>query len=609
MELDPPGEASPGGEAGNGSRPPRAVTSLQRGIFVNRLMRSFLLPYKKLLVAVFAFQFVAVAATMTLPTLNAMLIDQGILKGNTNYILKIGVVMLVLSLVQAVFGISATWFGSRAGMGFGRDIRDRLFHTVTGFSTREVDSFGAPSLIIRITNDVQQVQTLVVMLCTSFISAPITIVVGVYLAVREDGPLSLILVASIPVLLLSIGTIVIRVIPQYRDMQERIDKMSQVLREQIVGMRVVRAFVREPLETQRFDEANQRLTRTATLTSRYMSSMFPTVMLVLNVSSAAAVWVAANRIGAGDMQIGALIAFLTYLVQILMAVMMATFVAVMWPRASVCAERINEVLDTDSSIITSPTPVTQLSGKGTLEFRNVGFCYPGAEIPVLSNVSFTTRPGQTTAIIGSTGSGKTTLVNLVARLIDSTEGSILIDDVDVRDLEPETLWKRVSVVPQRPYLFSGTIRSNLLFADPEASEADLWKALEIAQAADFVNAMTDKLDSPISQGGTNVSGGQRQRLAIARSLVRKPGIYVFDDSFSALDLATDARLRTALAPVTSDAALIIVAQRVSTIKHADQILVLDNGECVGVGTHHELLANCPTYAEIVESQMTAEEAA
>ncbi|CAB4371269.1 unannotated protein [freshwater metagenome] len=576
---------------------------------MNRLMRSFLLPYKKLLVAVFAFQFVAVAATMTLPTLNAMLIDQGILKGNTNYILKIGVVMLVLSLVQAVFGISATWFGSRAGMGFGRDIRDRLFHTVTGFSTREVDSFGAPSLIIRITNDVQQVQTLVVMLCTSFISAPITIVVGVYLAVREDGPLSLILVASIPVLLLSIGTIVIRVIPQYRDMQERIDKMSQVLREQIVGMRVVRAFVREPLETQRFDEANQRLTRTATLTSRYMSSMFPTVMLVLNVSSAAAVWVAANRIGAGDMQIGALIAFLTYLVQILMAVMMATFVAVMWPRASVCAERINEVLDTDSSIITSPTPVTQLSGKGTLEFRNVGFCYPGAEIPVLSNVSFTTRPGQTTAIIGSTGSGKTTLVNLVARLTDSTEGSILIDDVDVRDLEPETLWKRVSVVPQRPYLFSGTIRSNLLFADPEASEADLWKALEIAQAADFVNAMTDKLDSPISQGGTNVSGGQRQRLAIARSLVRKPGIYVFDDSFSALDLATDARLRTALAPVTSDAALIIVAQRVSTIKHADQILVLDNGECVGVGTHHELLANCPTYAEIVESQMTAEEAA
>ena len=572
-------------------------------------MRSFLLPYKKLLVAVLAFQIVAVTATMILPTLNALLIDNGILKGNTNYILKIGVIMLALSFVQAVFGISATWVGSRAGMGFGRDIRDRLFHTVTGFSTREVDRFGAPSLITRITNDVQQVQTLVVMLCTSFISAPITVVVGVFLAVREDGPLSLILVAGIPVLLLSVGTIVIRVIPQYRNMQERIDRMSRVLREQIVGMRVVRAFVREPLETERFDDANQRLTRTSILTSRYMSSMFPTVMLVMNISSAAAVWVAAGRIGAGDMQIGALVAFLTYLVQILMAVMMATFVAVMWPRASVCADRINEVLETDSSIETSPTPVTELPGRGTLEFRNVGFSYPGAEVPVLSNISFTTRPGQTTAIIGSTGSGKTTLVNLIARLIDSSEGEILVDDVNVRDLEPETLWKRVSVVPQRPYLFSGTVRSNLLFANENASENDLWTALEIAQAADFVNAMPEKLDSPISQGGTNVSGGQRQRLAIARALVRKPGIYVFDDSFSALDLATDARLRTALVPVTTDAALIIVAQRVSTIKYADQILVLEDGVCVGLGSHYELLENCPTYAEIVESQMSAEEAA
>ncbi len=572
-------------------------------------MRSYLLPYKKLLLAVLAFQIVAVTATMTLPTLNAMLIDHGILKGNTNYILKIGAVMLVLSLIQSVFGITAIWFGSRAGMGFGRDIRDRLFHTVTGFSTREVDSFGAPSLITRITNDVQQVQTLVVMLCTSFISAPITVAVGLFLAVREDGPLSLILVASIPVLLISVGTIVIRVIPQYRFMQERIDRVARVLREQIVGMRVVRAFVREPEETDRFDEANQLLTRTSILTSRYMSSLFPTVMLVMNISSAAAVWVAADRIQAGHMQIGALVAFLTYLVQILMAVMMATFVAVMWPRASVCADRINEVLDTESSIVASPTPVTELPGRGTLEFRNVGFSYPGAEVPVLSNISFTTRPGQTTAIIGSTGSGKTTLVNLIARLIDSSEGEILVDDVNVRDLEPETLWKRVSIVPQRPYLFSGTVRSNLLFANKDASEEDLWKALEISQASDFVNAMPDKLDAAISQGGTNVSGGQRQRLAIARALVRTPGIYVFDDSFSALDLATDARLRTALVPVTTDAALIIVAQRVSTIKNADQILVLENGECVGLGTHHQLLENCPTYAEIVESQMTAEEAA
>ena len=574
-----------------------------------RLMRGHLLPYKKLLLAVIALQIVAVGATMTLPTLNAMLIDQGVLTGDTSYILRIGAVMLVLSFVQAVFGISATWFGSRAGMGFGRDLRDRLFHTVTSFSTREVDGFGAPSLITRITNDVQQVQTLVVMLCTTFISAPITIAIGIFLAVREDGPLSLILVAAIPVLLLSIGMMIVRVVPQFRDMQVRIDKVNQVLREQIVGMRVIRAFVREPLETERFGEANSRLTRTATVTSRYMSTMFPTVMLVLNVSSAAAVWVAADRIGAGEMKIGSLVAFLTYLVQILMAVMMATFVAVMWPRAAVCADRILEVLDTESSIVSASSPITGMQRTGTLEFRDVSFSYPGAEAPVLSGISFVARPGQTMAIIGSTGSGKTSLVNLVARLIDASEGAVLVDGVDVRQLEPEELWRTVAVVPQKPYLFSGTIRSNLLFADPEADEAALWTALEIAQASDFVGAMAQRLDSPISQGGTNVSGGQRQRLAIARALVRRPLIYVFDDSFSALDLATDARLRTALVPVTTDATMIIVAQRVSTIRHADQILVLEHGECVGLGTHQELLETCPTYAEIVESQLTAEEAA
>jgi ATP-binding cassette subfamily B protein len=573
------------------------------------LMRRHLLPYRKLLLAVVALQIVAVAATMTLPTLNEMLIDHGILTGDTHYIAKIGGVMLALSLVQAVFGISATWFGSRAGMGFGRDVRDELFHTVTGFSTREVDGFGAPSLITRITNDVQQVQTLVVMLCTTFISAPITIAIGVVLAVREDGPLSLVLVAAVPVLLVSIGTIIVRVVPQYRFMQIRIDRVNQVLREQIVGMRVIRAFVREPLETDRFAAANDQLTATATLTSRYMSSMFPTVMLVLNVSSAAAVWVAADRIGAGEMKVGALIAFLTYLVQILMAVMMATFVAVMWPRAAVCADRILEVLRTESSIAAAPSPVTSIEGRGRIEFRDVGFSFQGAEKPVLSGISFTAHPGRTTAIIGSTGSGKTSLVNLVARLIDCSEGSVLIDGVDVRDLEPEVLWRNVAIVPQKPYLFSGTVRSNLLFADPAATEADLWRALEIAQAADFVNAMPERLDAPISQGGTNVSGGQRQRLAIARALVRDPSVYVFDDSFSALDLSTDARLRTALVPITSDRTVIIVAQRVSTIRHADQILVLEHGECMGLGTHEELVETCPTYAEIVASQLTAEEAA
>ena len=573
------------------------------------LMRSHLLPYRRLLIAVVLLQIVAVGATMTLPTLNAMLIDRGVLTGDTSYILRIGAVMLALSLVQAVFGIGATWFGSRAGMGFGRDVRDELFHTVTGFSTREVDGFGAPSLITRITNDVQQVQTLVVMLCTTFISAPITIVIGIFLAVREDGPLSLILLASIPVLLLSIGLIIVRVVPRFREMQERIDRVNQVLREQIVGMRVIRAFVREPMETQRFGEANDRLTRTATVTSRYMSSMFPTVMFVLNVSSAAAVWIAGDRISAGQMQIGALIAFLTYLVQILMAVMMATFVAVMWPRAAVCADRVLEVLDTDSSIVTADHPINAIDGTGTLEFRNVSFAHPGAEKPVLSNISFTARPGETTAIIGSTGSGKTSLVNLIARLIDTTEGSVLVDGVDVRELDPEVLWRTVAIVPQKPYLFSGTIRSNLLFADPHATESDLWTALEIAQAADFVNAMPERLDAPISQGGTNVSGGQRQRLAIARALVRRPTVHVFDDSFSALDLATDARLRTALLPVTADRTMIVVAQRVSTIRNADQILVLEHGECIGLGTHEELIADCPTYAEIVASQLTAEEAA
>ena len=481
-----------------------------------------------------------------------------------------------------------------------------------------------------------------VMLCTTFISAPITIGIGVFLAVREDGPLSLILLAAIPVLLASIGLIIVRVVPRFRDMQVRIDRVNQVLREQIVGIRVIRAFVREPVETDRFGEANDRLTRTATVTSRYMSSMFPTVMFVLNVSSAAAIWIAGDRISGGEMKIGALIAFLTYLVQILMAVMMATFVAVMWPRAAVCADRVLEVLDTDSSIVTATRPVDSIAGTGALEFRDVSFSYPGAEKPVLSNISFTALPGQTTAIIGSTGSGKTSLVNLIARLIDTSEGTVLVDGVDVRELDPEVLWRSVAIVPQKPYLFSGTIRSNLLFADPDATEADLWKALEIAQAADFVNAMPERLDAPISQdatdaeiesacrqanawefiqklaegldtrvgeGGSNLSGGQRQRLAIARALVRRPSIHVFDDSFSALDLATDSRLRTALVPLTADRTMIVVAQRVSTIRHADQILVLEHGECIGLGTHEELIETCPTYAEIVASQLTAEEAA
>ena len=574
-----------------------------------RLMRRFLAPYRRLLVVLVILQLVAVTGTMVLPTINEMLIDNGILKANTSYIWKMGAVMLVVSAVQVIFAIGAMWFGSRAGLGFGRDIRDQLFAKVTSFSSREVDRFGAPSLITRITNDVQQVQVLVVMILTMVISAPITVIVGFILAIREDGPLSLVLVAAIPVLLLIIGTIIWNVIPQFQTMQVRIDRINAVLREQIVGMRVVRAFVREPQESARFDVANAELTRTSTIASRLMSMMFPSVMFVMNISSAAAVWVAGGRIGAGEMNVGALIAFLTYLVQILMAVMMATFVSVMWPRAAVCAQRIDEVLATDTSVVIADEPVLELPRTGTLEFRSVGFRYPGAEDAVLEDISFTARPGTTTAIIGSTGSGKTTLVNLIPRLVDATAGEVVVDGLDVRDLHPEVLWRRIAVVPQRPFLFSGTVASNLRFADPDATDDDLWAALEVAQAADFVREMPDGIETRISQGGTNVSGGQRQRLAIARALVRRPDIYVFDDSFSALDLATDARLRAALAPVVEHSAMIVVAQRVSTIMAADQILVLEAGHLVGRGTHLELMETCPTYLEIVQSQMSAAEAA
>jgi ATP-binding cassette, subfamily B, multidrug efflux pump len=574
-----------------------------------RLLRTFLGPYRNLLAAVLVLQFVQTLATLLLPTLNADIIDKGILTGNTSYIWRLGGVMLGIAAVQVVFAVAATYFGSRAAMAFGRDVRKSLFHQVTGFSAQEVSQFGAPSLITRITNDVQQVQILVVMACTLFVAAPIMLVGGVILAVREDGPLSLVLVVSIPTMGLGLAQVVVRMVPQFQAMQVRLDRVNKVLREQITGVRVVRAFVREPEEGERFGLANDELTLTSLRAGRLMAFMFPTVMLVLNVSSAAVLWFGANRVGSGHLQIGALVAFLSYLVQILMSVMMATFVAMLWPRAAVCAERIQEVLSTEPSIAPPATPVTELTSRGTFELRGVGFHYPGAESPVLCDISLQAVAGQTTAIIGSTGSGKTTLISLLPRLFDATSGSVLVDGVDVRDVDPELLWSRIGLIPQKPYLFSGTVASNLRYADPEASDEDLWAALEVAQASDFVSAMPGGLEARITQGGANVSGGQRQRLAIARALVRKPGIYLFDDSFSALDLATDARLRAALAPVTADATVVIVAQRVSTIAKADQILVLEDGRQVGLGTHRELLDTCPTYAEIVASQMTAEEAA
>ena len=572
-----------------------------------RLLRRFLRNYKRDLAFVVLLQGLQTMATLYLPSLNAEIIDKGVATGDRSFIWHTGGEMLLITVFQVICAGTAVYFGSRTAMAFGRDVRSGLFHQVSDFSSREVARFGAPSLITRITNDVQQVQMFVLMTCVLLIAAPITCVGGIILALREDIGLSWIITVSVPVLVLSIGLVVWRMVPQFRVMQERIDGLNDVLREQITGIRVVRAFVREPAEAQRFARVNEDVTATALAAGRLQAFMFPIVLLVLNLSSVAVLWFGAGRIDRGEMQVGALIAFLTYLTQILLAVMMATFISVMAPRAAVCAERILEVLDTGSSVVipTDPVAVTE---HGTLELRGVGFHYPGAEEPVLTGIDLRARAGETIAIIGSTGSGKTTLVNLVPRLFDATTGTVLIDDVDVRDLAPSSLWQRIGLVPQKPYLFSGTVRSNLQFAREDATDEDLWEALEIAQGADFVRAMPGGLDAPIVQGGGNVSGGQRQRLAIARALVRRPEIYLFDDSFSALDLATDARLRAALAPVTADATVVIVAQRVSTIIDADQILVLEDGHVVGKGTHRELLEDCETYQEIVASQLSPVEA-
>jgi ATP-binding cassette, subfamily B, multidrug efflux pump len=572
-----------------------------------RLLRTFLRNYKRDLALVILLQGLQTMATLYLPTLNANIIDKGIATGDRSYILHTGGEMLLITLFQVVCALGAVYFGSRTAMAFGRDVRSGLFHQVSDFSAREVGRFGAPSLITRITNDVQQVQMFVLMTCTLLIAAPITCVGGIILALREDVGLSWIITVSVPVLVCSIGLVISRMIPQFRVMQERIDGLNEVLREQITGVRVVRAFVREPAEVRRFARVNEGVTSTALAAGRLQAFMFPIVLLVLNLSSVAVLWFGAGRIDSGQMQIGALIAFLTYLTQILLAVMMATFIAVLAPRAAICAERIIEVIDTPSSVVLPDAPI-EVTQHGMLELRGVEFGYPGADEPVLTGIDLKARAGETVAIIGSTGSGKTTLLNLIPRLFDATRGTVLIDDIDVRDLAPSSLWQRIGLVPQKPYLFSGTIGSNLRFAREDATDAELWEALEIAQGADFVRAMPGGLDAPIVQGGTNVSGGQRQRLAIARALVRRPEIYLFDDSFSALDLATDARLRAALAPVTADATVVIVAQRVSTIIDADQILVLEDGHVIGKGTHHELLDGCPTYQEIVSSQMSPEEA-
>ncbi|MBQ0982458.1 ABC transporter ATP-binding protein/permease [Micromonospora zamorensis] len=574
-----------------------------------RLLRSQLRTYQRPLLAVVLLQFVGTMASLYLPSLNADIIDQGVARGDTDYIVRTGGWMLLVSLIQIVCSIAAVYLGARVAMGFGRDVRARLFGHVNRFSAREVARFGAPSLITRNTNDVQQVQMLVLMSCTMLVAAPIMSVGGVFMALREDIGLSWLMLVSVPVLAITLGAIIRRMVPGFRLMQTRIDTVNRVLREQITGIRVVRAFVREPYETDRFGVANADLTATALRTGRLMALIFPVVMLVLNVSSVAVLWFGAQRVDSGAIQVGALTAFLQYLMQILMAVMMATFMLMMVPRAAVCAERITEVLDTDSSVVPAAEPVTDLPTRAELEMRGVRFQYPGAVDPVLRDISFRATPGTTTAIIGSTGAGKTTLLSLIPRLVDVTGGAVLVDGVDVRELAPDELWRRIGLVPQRPYLFTGTVASNLRYGNPDATDEELWTALEIAQARDFVAQMPGGLEAPIAQGGTTVSGGQRQRLAIARALVRQPEIYLFDDSFSALDLGTDARLRAALRQVTAQSAVVIVAQRVSTIIDADQIIVLEDGGVVGVGRHTELLETCPTYAEIVASQQTAEVAA
>ena len=574
------------------------------------LLRQRLAPYRPWLVAVVALQLVGVLAMLYLPSLNAAIIDDGVVPGDTALIWRLGGVMLAVSVVQIVCSVGAAWFGARTATAFGRDLRRDLFQRVGTFSTREVQEIGAPSLITRTTNDVQQVQMLVVMTCLIAVSSPIMMVGGVLMALREDLGLGWILAVVVPALFLSVGFVISRMVPSFRAMQSRIDEVNRVLREQIAGIRVVRAFVRERHETERFAVANDDLTDVAVRAGRWMATMFPLAMLVVNVSSVGVVWFGGQRVDAGQMEVGALTAFLSYLMQILMSVMMATFMLMQVPRSAVCAERISEVLTTETSVRRSadPRPLDP-SRRGHLDLEAVTFAYPGAESPVLSDCSLTARPGQVVAVIGSTGAGKSTLVNLVPRLFDATGGTVRVASVDVRDLDPEVLWAELGMVPQKAYLFSGTIRSNLAHGLPDATEEQMWDALEVSQAREFVAALPEGLDSPVAQGGTNFSGGQRQRLAIARAVVRRPAIYLFDDSFSALDLATDAKLRAALRPVTTESTVVVVAQRVSTIRDADVIVVLEDGRVVGRGSHDELVTDCPTYQEIVESQLSAEEAA
>ena len=576
---------------------------------MRKLLTTYLAPYRAQLLVVIVLLTVQAVANLYLPNLNADIINNGVVKGNIGYIARTGVLMLGVTLLLAVAAIAATFFASRTAMAFGRDVRGAVFRRVLDFSAVETNHFGAPSLITRNTNDVQQVQMVIVMALTVMILAPIMAVGGVFMALREDVPLSSLLVVIIPVMALVIGTLVARAMPLFRSMQKKIDRINKVMRENLSGIRVIRAFVRTEHEERRFDDANADLTETSLRVNRLFALMIPSLFAILNLSTVAILWFGGLRINNGEMPIGNLLAFLQYVMQILFSVMMATVMFVMVPRAAASAERIQQVLDLEGTICDPETPVMIAEPEGRVEFRNVEFRYPGAQEPVLRDVSFVAEPGKTTAIVGSTGSGKSTVVNLIPRFYDATGGSVLLDDVDVRDLRQEDLWHAVGIVPQQAFLFSGTVASNLRYGGDDATDEDLWHALSIAQGQQFVSEMPGGLEAPIDQGGTSVSGGQRQRLAIARALVKRPRVYIFDDSFSALDFKTDSMLRAALREETTDATVLIVAQRVGTVLNADQIVVLDAGAVVGVGTHPELMETCETYREIVFSQLTAEEAA
>ena len=575
---------------------------------LNRLIFTHLKPYWRELLAILVLQVLATAMSLYLPNLNAQIIDDGVVKGDTDLIWRSGALMLLFSLVQAAGQIGATWFGALTAMSLGRDLRAAIFDRALSFSTREMRDFGASSLLTRNTNDVLQVQTIVQTTLTIIVGAPIMMVGGFVMAVREDFGLSWIIAVSVAVLGVAVSLLVIFVSPLFQRMQTNLDNLNRVLREQISGIRVIRAFIREHHESRRFEGANEDVYSVTLRASRWMVLLFPIAMFMVNISSVAVIWFGAFRIDSGNIQIGQMTAFLNYLIQILISVMMSTMLLFLAPRSAVSADRILEVLDTEPTVAPPADPVAPQELTGVVEFRDVTFTYPGAEDPVLANLSFTLTPGRTTAIIGSTGSGKSTLVNLIPRLYDVSGGEVLVDGVDVRRLDPDALWSRIGLVPQKPYLFSGTVASNLLYGRPDATPEQMWEALRIAQAADFVEKLDGGLAAHIAQGGTNVSGGQRQRLSIARALVKEPAVYVFDDSFSALDVATDARLRAALAPATADRATLIVAQRVATIRGADEILVLEHGRIVGRGTHDELLASNATYQEIVDSQLSAEEA-